>query len=140
MAAMETGLATVTNLSAASVSTKDWLVQNRPYSVLIFPSLGGQQSRITVGAWEVRHQITCRLRVCDDVEQRLYDKMAAMIPLVLAWFRANDSLGLDDVITCHGEGAPITWVSTSADALIDTGASGVLAREVDFTVTVITQE
>ena len=66
-------------------------------------------------------------------------KYLALIPLVLAWFRSNDTLGLSDVLTCHLEGAPLTWESPTGDAMIDDGG-GVLSREIDFTVTVIATE
>ena len=139
MAAIAAGLATVTNLSSDRVTVNDWLVQNQPYSVMLFPSLGGQQALGAVGTWEVRHRIKVKLRVRDNDPKQLYDRTAAMIPLLLAWFRANDSLGLADVITCHLDGAPLTWGSPTNDAVIDDGG-GVLSREIDFSVTVVTQE
>lgn len=139
MAAMATGLATVDNLSAARVSVNDWRVQDQPYSVIIFPSLGGQQAMAAAGYWELRHRITCKLRIRDNDPTNLYDKAAAMIPLLLAWFRANDTLGLTDVLTCHLADAPLTWTSPTSDANIDDGR-GVLSREIDFTVTVVTGE
>lgn len=139
MAAMAAGLATVTNLSTARVSVLDWTVQNQPYSVVIFPSLGGSQQRGAVGSWDVRHRIRVKLRIRDNSPQALYTNSAAMIPLLLAWFRANDDLGLADVITCHLDGAPLTWEEPYGDALLDDGGA-VLSREIDFTVTVVTTE
>lgn len=134
MAAMATGLATVTNLSTARVSLNDWKVQNQPYSVLIFPSLGGRQQQDTFGSWEQVHRITAKLRIRDNDPQGLYTKSAAMIPLLLTWFRANDSLGLADVLTAHAE--PLTWSSPTGDAVLDDG-NGVLSKEVDFVVSVL---
>lgn len=134
MAAIATGLATVTNLSAARISVNDWKVQNQPYSVLIFPSLGGRQQQDTFGTWEQVHRITAKLRIRDNDNQELYTKSAAMIPLLLTWFRANDRLGLADVLTAHAE--PLTWASPTGDAVLDDGG-GVLSREVDFAVTVL---
>jgi len=139
MAAIATGLATVTNLSAARVSVKDWTVQNYPYSVLIFPSLGGQQSIADSLTWDVRHRIKVKLSVKHPDAGEQYTRLSMMLPLILAWFRANDSLGLADVITCHLDGAPLTWDSPTGDAGVDYGG-GVLGREIDFVVTVVTVE
>ena len=136
MAAMATGLATVTNLSSARVSVNDWKVQNQPYSVLIFPSLGGRQEKATFDGWDLTHRITCKLRIRDNDPQGLYTKSATMIPLILTWFRANDRLGLADVATCHGE--PLTWSSPTGDAVLDDGG-GVLSKETDFTISVTVQ-
>lgn len=134
MAAMATGLATVTNLSATKVSVNDWKVQNQPYSVLIFPSLGGRQDQDTYGTWEQIHRITVKLRIRDNDPTGLYTKSAAMIPLLLTWFRANDRLGLADVLTAHAE--PLTWSSPTGDAVLDDGA-GTLSKETDFTIAVL---
>lgn len=136
MAAMAAGLATVTNLSTARVSVCDWTVQNQPYSVIIFPSLGGRQDNTSAGGWMQIHRIKAKLRIRDNNPQALYTKSATMIPLVLAWFQAHDSLGLTDVITCHLDGAPLTWESPTGDALFDDGG-GVLSREIDFVVSVL---
>lgn len=137
MAAIAAGLATVTNLSTARVSVCDWTVQNQPYSALVFPSLGGRQD-LAAGSdsWLQTHRIKVRLRIRDNNPQALYTKSAAMIPLVLTWFRSNDSLGLSDVITCHLEGAPLTWDSPTGDAVLDDG-NGVLSKEIDFVVSVL---
>jgi|WetSurMetagenome_2_1015567.scaffolds.fasta_scaffold25894_2 hypothetical protein len=134
MAAIATGMATVTNLSTTRVSVNDWKVQNQPYSVLIFPSLGGRQEQDTFGTWEQLHRITVKLRIRDNDPQGLYTKSATMIPLVLTWLRNNDRLGLADVETCHAD--PLTWSSPTSDAVIDDGG-GVLSREVDFSVSVL---
>jgi hypothetical protein len=133
MAAIATGMATVTNLSTTRVSVNDWKVQNQPYSVIVFPSLGGRQEQDTYGTWIQVHRITVKLRIRDNDPQGLYTKSAAMIPLLLTWFRSNDRLGLTDVETAHVE--PLTWSSPTGDAVIDDG-NAVLSREIDFTVSV----
>jgi hypothetical protein len=135
MAAIAAGLATVTNLSAARVSLNDWTIQNQPYSALVFPSLGGSQELSGAGSWLQAHRIKVRLRIRDNNPQALYTKSAAMIPLVLAWFRSNDSLGLADVLTCHMESAPLTWDSPTGDAVLDDG-NGVLSKEIEFAISV----
>jgi hypothetical protein len=137
MAAIKAGLATVTNLSAATVSVNDWTVRNNPYSVIIFPSLGGQQEMAAAGEWWVTHKIKCKLTIRHNDVKKLHDNAATMIPLVLAWFRANDGLGLADVVTCHLQGGALTWASPSGDNVYDDGG-GVLSREIDFSVSVVT--
>jgi hypothetical protein len=132
-AAIAAGLATVTNLSTARVSVNDWTVQNQPYSVLVFPSLGGRQEQETFDSWLLTHRITCKMRIRDNNPQGLYTKSAAMIPLILTWFRTHDDLDLADVRTCHSEA--LTWSSPTGNANYDDG-NGVLSREIDFTVSV----
>ena len=132
---MAAGLANVAHLSAATVSVNSWTVRNNPYSVLIFPSLGGQQEAVTIpSGWNVTHRIKVKLTIRHNDVAKLHDNAAVMIPLVLAWFRANDQLGLADVLTCHA--SPLTWSSPSGDQLFDDGG-GVLSREVDFVVSVL---
>jgi hypothetical protein len=133
MAAIAAGLATVTNLSTARVSVNDWTVQNQPYSALVFPSLGGRQEAETFDGWLLTHRIKVKLRIRANNPQALYTNSAAMIPLLLTWFRAHDDLGLADVRTCHGEA--LTWSSPTGDANYDDGA-GTLSREIDFVVSV----
>lgn len=137
MAALAGVFANVTNLSADCVSVNDWAVQNKPYSLLIFPSLGGQQRAAYAESYEQAHRITLKLTVTHKDKRALYDNSAAMIPLVLAALRANDTLGLSDVLTCHLAGSPVTWDSPTGDTLIADN-NGVLSREIDFTVTVWT--
>jgi hypothetical protein len=135
MAAIATGLATVTNLSTARVSVCDWTIQNQPYSALVFPSLGGSQELASSSSWMQVHRIKIKLRIRDNNPQDLYVHSAVMIPLVLTWFRTNDTLGLADVITCHLEGSPLAWSSPTGDATIDDGG-GVLSKEIDFVISV----
>lgn len=137
MAAIAAGMATVTNLSASTVSVNNWLVRNNPYSMIIFPSLGGTQEMADVDSWFVTHRIKCKLTIRHNDVAKLHDNAAAMIPLVLAWFRANDRLGLTDVLTCHLQGQPLTWSSPTGDQNYDDGG-GVLSREIDFAVAVVT--
>jgi len=137
MAAIAAGMATVTNLSTARVAVNDWTVQNQPYSALVFPSLGGQQARASSSSWFQTHKIKVKLRIRDNNPQALYTNSAAMIPLILTWFRTNDTLGLAGVLTCHYEGSPITWDSPTGDAMFDDGG-GVLSKEIDFVISVLT--
>ena len=137
MVAIASGMATVGSLSLATVSVNDWTVRNNPYSMIIFPSLGGSQELSAVDTWQVTHRIKCKLTIRNSDVKKLHDNAAAMIPLVLAWFRDNDQLGLDDVLTCHLQGQPLTWQSPSGDQVFDDGG-GNLSREIDFTVAVVT--
>lgn len=137
MAALASLLAAVTNLSAASVSVNDWAVQNQPYSVIVFPSLGGLQRAAYAGGYEQAHRIKLKLTVKHADPKQLYDRSAAMIPLILAALAQNDTLGLADVVTCHLAEAPVTWESPTGDSLIRDD-NGVINREIDFTVTVWT--
>jgi hypothetical protein len=134
MAALAAGLATVDNLSANRVSVNNWGVRNNPYSVIIFPSLGGSQTAATMGnGWDTVHKIKCKLTIRNNDVAKLHDNAAAQIPLLLTWFRANDQLGLADVMTCHAEA--LTWASPNGDAVYDDGG-GVLSREIDFVLSV----
>ena len=113
----------------------DWTVQNQPYSVLIFPSLGGRQENTSVRRLGCRRTASrCKLRIRDNDPQALYTKSAAMIPLVLTWFRSNDSLGLADV--SRATDGPLTWESPTGDAVLDDG-NGVLSKEIDFVISVL---
>jgi hypothetical protein len=134
MAAIARGMAGVANLSATTVSVNNWLVRNNPYSMIIFPSLGGSQTPATMpDGWDVVHKIKCKLTVRNNDIAQLHNNTATMIPLVLAWFRAHDDLGLADVMTSHA--APLTWQSPNGDQIYDDGG-GVMSREIDFEVSV----
>lgn len=137
MAALKTVLAGVTNLSTSTVSVNDWGVQNHPYSVVIFPSLGGQQRLLYAGGYEQAHRIKAKLCIKHQDARELYDRSAAMIPLILTALASNDGLGLAGVVTMHMDGAPVTWESPTGDAIIRDD-NGVLSKEIDFTLTVWT--
>lgn len=137
MAALQTTLAGVTNLSAGVVSLCDWGVQNNPYSVVIFPMLGGTQRLAYAGAYEQAHRIKAQLCVKSQNDAEIYSRCAAMIPLILAAIAANDDLGLTNVVTCHMDGAPVTWESPTGD-FIEITDNGVKSKRVDFVITVYT--
>jgi hypothetical protein len=135
MAAIARGMATVTNLSASTVNVNgDFTVRDNPYSMMLFPWLGGRMEPATMGSgWNVTHRIKCKLTVRSNNAQRLSTDMHTMISLVLTWFRANDQLGLSDVETCSE--TPLQWDSPTGDVPYNDGG-GVLSREVDFVISV----
>lgn len=136
MAAIATGLATVTNLATSTVTVNDYRVLNNAYAVVITPGLAGEQSLSTVGGWEQVHRINVLLSLRSNDISLLFARGAAMIPLVLAWFRTNHTLGLADVLGCQTDSEPIRWASTTgANEFVDDG-SGVLRKEIVFTVPV----
>lgn len=138
MAALQTVLGGVTNLSASTVSVNDWGVQNNPYSVVIFPSLGGQQMALAaIDEWQQIHRIKARLNIKHQSDTELYTRSSAMIPLILAALQTNDTLGLANVMTCHYEGFPVTWDSPTGDA-IAVDDNGVKNKMIDFVVSVVT--
>ena len=130
--AIVAGLAGVTNLSTSAVSKYDYRMLNLPYAVVVTPAFEGQQSIESAdGSYVVVHRVRVMLSVAQrgDV-QDLMGNVATMVPLILTWFRANDSLGLADCLSCHWE--PLTWAS-AAEIMAE---NGVLSKEVTFTVAV----
>lgn len=130
--AIVAGMATVTNLSSTAVTKYDYRVLDLPYSAVVTPELSGEQA---IAASDAGFLVVHRVKFMVTVTQRgdvqdLLAAAAAMIPLVLAWFRANDKLGLADALSCHWE--PMTW---HAEPTIPE-AGGVLRKEVVFVVTV----
>jgi hypothetical protein len=130
--AIVTGMATVTNLSSTAVTKFDYRVLDLPYSAAVTPELSGEQSIATADAgYLVVHRVKLQITVTQrgDV-QDLMAAAAAMIPLVLTWFRANDRLGLTDCLSAHWE--PLTWRAT--DTIEEAG--GVLRKSIVFTATI----
>jgi hypothetical protein len=96
-----TGMATLTGLSASSVTDKDWLVRNNPDSLFVFPSGQGAQGQETFDSFYQLHYITIELWLKNSGDvQRLYTDAQTYIVAILAWFRANDTLS-KTVETCH---------------------------------------
>jgi hypothetical protein len=127
------GMATVTNLSTTAALKFDYRAMNLQYSTTIAPSFEGEEGMDATGpSWTQIHRVSLTLMVGDRTGvKNLLANTATMIPLILAWFRANDTLGKTDVITCHYEA--LRW-SSPAEILDD--GTGVLRKEVTFMVAV----
>lgn len=136
MAALQIILAGVDNLSEDTVSIGDWCVQVQPYSVIVLPPVSGQQSLLHVDGWEQVHRLRCKLTIKHQDAQTLGERVADMVPLILAALRDNDTLGLAGVVTCHPETAPVQYELVTGEQPVD--EYGVLRQEVDFLISVVT--
>lgn len=103
--AIEAGLATVAGLSPADVSDDVPAVLGRPVGLLVDAGFEGGQDYIYGGdvehVWRQTWQPTIVLTVHNPGNVReMYANSRAIIMDILAWFRANDTLG-GLVTSCH---------------------------------------
>jgi hypothetical protein len=131
---IETGLKTLVDLPDEAVTDQDWLVLNQPNSLFVFPSGEGAQGDETFDSYYQVHRITVELWLKNEGDiKRLYTDAQTYIVAILAWFRANDTLG-GTVEKCH-EG-PITYQAVDVRQEGTFGANGILYRLVSFKVPV----
>ncbi len=106
--ALKAGLATVSGLSASTVTDDDWRVVNQATSVFIHPSGSGAQELAYTGSaanvYQVRYDVTIELYEKNTGSvARLYNDTQTHLDAILAWLRSNDNLGdtSGTFATCH---------------------------------------
>jgi hypothetical protein len=133
VAAILDGMQSLTDMSEKNATSDDWRVLNSVISMFVFPGGHGSQELSAQGEYSQTHQVDIRMSLkSQGNEQQLYTDAGVMIPLVLAWFRANDDLG-GLVETCHI--VPITY--TTPNNLFVDSETGVIRKEVTFAVTAL---
>lgn len=133
VAALQTGLATVTGLSSTTVTDNDWRTANAARSVFVFPSGNGRQTLEHVSGWGRVHNVTVEVYLKNTGSlAALYDDTQTYIDTVLDWLETNDTL-TTGVYSAHwGDGVRYDV----ADILSDKEPHNIIYRIVSFVIPV----